>query len=568
MARKISVIIGERYGELTLLEEADDYVSPTGKHHKRFHCICENGHNLVLDSRYVKKGTCSYCKGKALLVGFNDFKTVFPEVASEWDYQKNDGLMPEHYLPHSNRQFWWKCSTCGRSWLAAIGTRTQGHGCPYCAHHKASETNNLAVVAPNLAAEWNYSRNGTLRPEDIAPNYNSKVWWICKRGHEWQAKPNNRINGRGCRLCSAELRSSFPEQAIYFYLSKFFDVFNRSRISGWEVDVFLPQHNIAVEYDGIAWHSSSEVAEREYRKNLSLQNAGIYLIRVKETLDEALVDDNLIKYIVDANYSNLAGAITQLIEIISKKAGTKIACEIDLDRDRLEILSAYIKLEKEKSFAEIHPDLVRFWNIEKNFGLKPEQFPHRSNRKIWWKCDSCGGEWQETIINVSKGNRCPYCSGHKVLYGYNDLLTTNPELNTSWDYEKNGDLLPTMLSSGSNKKVWWKCEKNHSWKAFVYSRANGIGCPYCANKTYLMKPTQKQNKMWMAKFFEAQKYYEENGNLEIPAVYTTDSGVKLGSWIRTQRMQYTNGNLLTERQVMLEEIGMVWKVKCGSKKKV
>ena len=48
-----------------------------------------------------------------------------------------------------------------------------------------------------------------------------------------------------------------------------------------------------------------------------------------------------------------------------------------------------------------------------------------------------------------------------------------------WDYEKNGDLRPEMVSVGSADKVWWKCSKGHEWQATIDSRNRGNGCPIC-----------------------------------------------------------------------------------------
>ncbi|MCD8196887.1 MAG: zinc-ribbon domain-containing protein, partial [Lachnospiraceae bacterium] len=33
-----------------------------------------------------------------------------------------------------------------------------------------------------------------------------------------------------------------------------------------------------------------------------------------------------------------------------------------------------------------------------------------------------------------------------------------------------------------NKKVWWKCENGHEWRATIASRSNGCGCPVCLGR--------------------------------------------------------------------------------------
>ena len=62
--------------------------------------------------------------------------------------------------------------------------------------------NDLATKNPDLAAEWNTTRNGLLLPTQVTQKSGKVVWWLCKHGHEWQAKVSNRANGSGCPYCS------------------------------------------------------------------------------------------------------------------------------------------------------------------------------------------------------------------------------------------------------------------------------------------------------------------------------------------------------------------------------
>ena len=60
------------------------------------------------------------------------------------------------------------------------------------------------------------------------------------------------------------------------------------------------------------------------------------------------------------------------------------------------------------------------------------------------------------------------------------METTNPLVASQWNYEKNGELLPTQVTAGSNEKVWWKCNIcGHEWMTDICSRTNGTGCPEC-----------------------------------------------------------------------------------------
>lgn len=60
----------------------------------------------------------------------------------------------------------------------------------------------ILISNPKVTAEWNYEKNGNLKPEHVTSNSNKKVWWKCSKGHEWQATIDNRNNGNGCPYCS------------------------------------------------------------------------------------------------------------------------------------------------------------------------------------------------------------------------------------------------------------------------------------------------------------------------------------------------------------------------------
>lgn len=86
-----------------------------------------------------------------------------------------------------------------------IATRTKGSGCPYCAGNLPIKgLNDLQTVNPILAEEWEQSLNGKLTPTDVLPQSGKKVWWKCKNGHTYQATIGNRSNGKGCPFCSSK----------------------------------------------------------------------------------------------------------------------------------------------------------------------------------------------------------------------------------------------------------------------------------------------------------------------------------------------------------------------------
>lgn len=135
------------------------------------------------------------------------------------------------------------------------------------------------------------------------------------------------------------------------------------------------------------------------------------------------------------------------------------------------------------SLASKFSDLLDEWDYEKNGELLPEKINFGSNRKVWWKCPN-GHSFGATVSNrtAKKPTSCPYCQNKKVLKGYNDLSTKNPEIAKEWDFEKN-ELKPNEVVHGSNKKVWWRCKNNHSYREVVEARTGrGNNCPYCSGR--------------------------------------------------------------------------------------
>ena len=129
---------------------------------------CRKGHSwqAAVYSRTAGTG-CPYCAGNRLLPGVNDLASVAPMLVEEWDGDKNGGLRPQDVAGGTAKKIWWRCAE-GHSWQAAVSSRVAGKGCPYCAGRKVMPGfNDLAAADPELAAQWDYGRNGGLRPEDV-----------------------------------------------------------------------------------------------------------------------------------------------------------------------------------------------------------------------------------------------------------------------------------------------------------------------------------------------------------------------------------------------------------------
>ena len=127
-----------------------------------------------------------------------------PDLSKDWHPTKNAPLTPKDVAPNSNKKVWWVCGK-DHGWEARIYSRNQGAGCPYCSGQMVCNDNCLATLNPGLAKEWHPTKNASLTPRDVTSGSGQKVWWVCGKGHEWEATVNHRNRGRGCPYCSGRL---------------------------------------------------------------------------------------------------------------------------------------------------------------------------------------------------------------------------------------------------------------------------------------------------------------------------------------------------------------------------
>ena len=339
------------------------------------------------------------------------------ELLEQWELQANLPLTPERVSHGSKQKVWWRCQK-GHVWRAAIHTRTgSSTGCPVCAGKipLAGETD-LASRFPQLARQWHPTRNGTLTPEQVLPGSHKSVWWLCQKGHVWQAQIKSRTAGCGCPVCAGrkvqpaenDLTSRFPYLAAQWHPSR----------NG----VLTPE----------------QVSSGSRRK---------------------------VWWLCQKGHSWQA-------TIASRTSGGS-GCPYCTGKK---------VLPGENDLASRFPELARQWHPTLNGALTPDIVSPATNRKVWWCCEN-GHAYQATAAaRTIHASGCPYCSGRRVLPGFNDLASREPEIAAQWHPVLNGTLTPEMVTVSAHRKVWWQCSLGHVWKAAVYARtgARRSGCPICA----------------------------------------------------------------------------------------
>lgn len=93
--------------------------------------VCGFEWQSLVKSR-IKGTVCPVCAERAVKGGYNDLATTDPEIAEEWHFERNKGLIPQHISRNSLRYVWWR-DGFGHEWRDRVFNRTvEGIGCKEC----------------------------------------------------------------------------------------------------------------------------------------------------------------------------------------------------------------------------------------------------------------------------------------------------------------------------------------------------------------------------------------------------------------------------------------------------
>lgn len=282
--------------------------------------------------------------------------------------------------------------------------------------HNINSFNCLASTHPEVSKQWHPTKNLPLTPYDITYGSGKKIWWKCNvsEDHIWEASINNRskLPNKKCPYCCGQKTS----------LSNCLATLNPKLAKEWH-----PEKNTITPYEVTlgsgkkVWWKCQEADDHEWVSNVTNRNNGD-------------------------------------------------GCPY----------CRGLKISPSNCLATTHPELAKEWHPTKNFPLTPFNIVYGSGKRVWWKCNIADDhEWESSVNNRTNGNKCPCCSGHKVVLS-NCLYTTHPHIAIQWHKEKN-HLTPFDVVSGSDKKAWWKCKisDDHEWQSTISSRVLGNGCACC-----------------------------------------------------------------------------------------
>jgi len=453
MAKTSKSSLAETHPELAAQADGWDPSTFTAGSNKKVGWKCEFGHSWdSIVANRTKGSNCPVCSGLIPIVGINDLASTNPELAAQ-----ADGWDPTTVSQGSDKRAGWICGL-GHRWIAAVSSRSGGSGCPVCSNRVVSVGfNDLATVNPALAAQadgWD--------PTTVVAHSGKRVGWKCEVGHRWIATIDNRSGGTGCAICSG-----------HKVLAGFNDLATKNPELAAQADGWDPISVVAFSNKKVRWKCSND---HVWSAVISSRSGGSGCPYCSGHFVEVGVSD-----LASTNPALAAQADGWDPTSLSAFSNKRVQWRCHLahkweasvgDRSSgkgCPFCSSQRVLAGFNDLATKNPELAAQAD-----GWDPTTVTAHSKQSVNWKCD-LGHAWKATVGNRFRSEGCPICSNKKLLVGFNDLATTNPELAADadgWD--------PTTIFANNNRSFHWKCNLGHKWKATANNRSGGRGCPSCA----------------------------------------------------------------------------------------
>lgn len=470
--------------------ELNDGLTPdevTAGSGKRVWWLCVNQHSwrATVSSRSGEVTGCPHCAGNLVWPGVNDLATVYPEMAKQWHPVNNGELTPNLVMPHSKQPVWWRCAA-GHEWEASPKYRQGLHGCPDCTTAGTSEQevrlrHELAAAGVPIQHDHGPIQTARLRPvraDMVCPNWRLVLEWDGKYFHANTIRQDLKQNGylaeAGWRV--VRIREELPRTTDDDCVV---GIFRPGRVK--DIADIVLRHLQSLGYlaselddylaDSRPWAQADADAELATLRSVSLATENPSLAAQWHPTRNANLTPLHVSPRSDARVWWLCAAGHEWKAPVYRRA-RGIGCGY---------CAGSKAIPGETDLATVRPDLAAQRHPDRNGDLTPSRVTSRSGQKVWWRCDKAH-EWDATVNDRYGGYGCPYCSGKRVLQGWNDLATVRPDLAGQWHPDRNGDLTPQAVSKGSHKRAWWRCDANHEWSAAIKdrSRHNGTGCPHCS----------------------------------------------------------------------------------------
>jgi hypothetical protein len=418
------------------------------------------------------------------------------EIIDLWDKELNK-ISIEAVSAGSHKKHKWRCGK-GHIWEASPKSLIRGTRCPECARMGIAERIRTASVKrsgslyderPDLREQWDPTNEIDMR--EVSVSSNTRVKWICKYGHKWEAIIGNRTGrGSGCPYCINQT-SKLEIYLLVQLRSVFKDVGWREKIDGKEVDILLKNEHIGVEVDGEYWHRNkfgSDSAKDQHLKSLY----NLTIIRVRP-IELPMIGLHSVFYDRKDSDQSICLKLFEHLETIlpnqhSVRDYVSLGAANNLE-DYREMISRLPAPVDGSSLYDLREDLAEEWDYDRNKPLTPDLFSPFSDQKVFWKCSN-GHIYAATIKNrTNRGSGCPSCyqeslpdaANSRALAKIGSIEKNNPALVSYWDREENNGLRPNEVPNNINRTFVWRCKNGHRFTRLLKTMKSNQDCPVCTS---------------------------------------------------------------------------------------
>jgi very-short-patch-repair endonuclease len=386
-----------------------------------------------------------------------------PEAREYWDAERNTSTDPSTLGPNSEPLVWWKCKEGHRFKIKPKEFTNRSTG-------KCLECKSIGFLFPELCKELHADKNSHIEdPLLVFSGSSQKLWWVCPRGHEYEAKVYSRANnGTGCDICSKNKTSKQEIRLLCELRTIFEKVDYRTKHFKQEVDIYLPQYKVGIEFDGAYWHKGKE--SKDKKKNEALMKDGIKLIRIREAPLEKICEHDILTSGKRKTISK--EDLNELLEFImpdtngttSKRISVYISNKDFQAEDDYTRILAEMPVPYETSISKLFPALIKEWHPTKNHPLTPSMLTPSSITQVWWQCKN-GHTWKKSPDQRTQGGKlignCRECISIRFLRP--DLVERISGRNKQTDIASKSIECPDLIT--------WECENEHVFEKTIRDAA-------------------------------------------------------------------------------------------------
>lgn len=394
----------------------------------KFWFKCEKGHEFYTEVGHLKKAVttskskgCPYCSGRKFKTGYNDVKTVCPEMLDWW----NDATPPTMVKISEDRtKYSFKCKNDHEfqqktRYMYGYFIKNKKFPCPYCSGRKVCNDNSLASNYPELLQ---FLEDDSVDPNSITSGSECRLNWVCSKGHHYTSR---------------------VKDVVYSYVNHktvCCPYCHGKAVKEGETDLFSFYPELKPLWD--------------YNKN-PVDPESLY----------GGVDNRKLYWWICSKGHSFERTVKSLVLSIRNEKEPCPEC----------------KLQKESFYNS--KDLIKLWadenldprevSVKDNTTIVEFQCPegHRFRRTAYAVLEKARKKNTTDYKQI-----CPICTGVEVQEGFNDMFSIRPDLRDKWNWSLNSHVDPYSLAPNSLTLIKDVCKEpgcNNVFELTVCDWTNG-----------------------------------------------------------------------------------------------